>query len=135
MVGIFKGCTIQSDELVHKIIDSEEYVDVRIWLRNNSTEQVDAIGDSEKLVVDGSNPKSDTRVDTHTTNRISATHTTNEVSTQKLLLNPTIQVVVGLITPLVTASVVGVQDSLNQRQTVLPQANVLDAARSCARIY
>ena len=53
------------------------------WFRNDSTEQVDqindsdkqvdAIGDSEELDVTGSNPKSDpssdTKVYTHTTNR------------------------------------------------------------------
>ena len=59
MVEIFKGCNIQSDEQVDKIIDYEEHVDTRIWLRNDSAEQVDAICDSEKLVVNGRNPKSD----------------------------------------------------------------------------
>ena len=59
MVENFKGCTIQSDEQVDKIIDSEEHVDARNWLRNNFAKQVDAISDSEKLVVDGSNPKID----------------------------------------------------------------------------
>ena len=81
MVENFKGCTIQSDEQVDKIIDSEEYVDARIWLRNDSAKQVDVISDSEKLVADGSNPKSDPRVATHTTNTISTNHTTNEIST------------------------------------------------------
>ena len=70
MVEDFKGCTIQSDEQVDKIIDSEEHVDTRNWLRNDSTEHVDAISDSEKLVVDGSDPKSDPSVATHTTNVI-----------------------------------------------------------------
>ena len=52
-----KGCTIQSDKQVDKIIDSEEYVDLRNWLRNDSSEQIDAISDSEKLAVDGSDQK------------------------------------------------------------------------------
>ena len=110
MVEIFKRCTIQSDEQVGKIIDSEEHVDARIWLRNYSTKQVDAISYSEKLVVDGNNPKSDPMVATHTTNRISDTHITNVTSTQKLLINPNIQVVVGPITPIVTAGVVGARE-------------------------
>ena len=105
MVEIFKGCTIQLDK----------HVDARSCLRNDSSEQVDAISDSKKLVVDGSDPKSDLRVATHTTNGISATHTTNRIPTQKLLINPTIQVLVGLITPLVTASVVGTRESLRPR--------------------
>ena len=86
MVEIFKGCTIQSYEQVDKIIDSEEQVDARSWLRNDSAKHVDAISDSDKLVVDRSDP----RVATHTTNRFSATHTTNGISTRKLLINPTI---------------------------------------------
>ena len=44
----FKGCTIQSDEQVDNIIDSEEHVEARNWLRNDSAEQVDAINDSKK---------------------------------------------------------------------------------------
>ena len=59
MVKEFKGFTIQSDEQVNTTIDSEDYVDARNWLRNDSTEQGDAKSDSKKLVVDGSNPKSD----------------------------------------------------------------------------
>ena len=70
MVKEFKVCTIQSDEQVDTTIDSEEHVDVRNWLRNDSSEQVDAISDSEKLVVDGSDPYSDPSVATHTTNGI-----------------------------------------------------------------
>ena len=80
---------------------------MRNWLRNNSAKQVDAISDSDKLVVDGSDPKSDPRVAIHTTNGFSATHTTNRILTQKLLINLTIQVVVGPITLIVTAGVVG----------------------------
>ena len=155
MVENFKGCTIQStirdsahidsDKQVDEINDSEEQVDARNWLRNDSTEQFDAIINnsdkqvdtirySEKLVVDGSDPKSDPRVATHNTNRISDTHTTNGISTQKLLINPTIQVVVRLITPLVTAGVVGTRESLKMRQTVLPQANVTDGC-TFARVF
>ena len=81
MVKYFKGYTIQPDEQVGKIIDSEEHVDVRNWLRNNSTEHVDAISETEKLVVDGSDPKSDPSVAAYTTNGISATHTTNRITT------------------------------------------------------
>ena len=51
MVKEFKRCTIQSDEQVDTTIDSEEHVDARKWLRNDSVEQVDAISDYEKLVV------------------------------------------------------------------------------------
>ena len=57
MVKGLKGCTIQSDEQVDKIIDSEEHVDARNWLRNDSTKHVDTISDSYKLVLDGGNPK------------------------------------------------------------------------------
>ena len=135
IVENFKWCTIQSDELVDKIIYSEEHVDMRNWLRKYSAEQVDALSDAKKSVVDGSNPKSDPRVDTHTTNIISANHTTERIPTQTLLINPTIQFFAWPITPLVTAGVVGEQESLSLRQTVLPQAIVTDAAPSCARIY
>ena len=53
-----------------QIIDSKEHVDARNWLRNDSAKKVDAISDSKKLVVDGSDPKRDPRVPTHTTNGI-----------------------------------------------------------------
>ena len=43
MVENFKGCTIQSDKQVDKIIASKEHVDARNWLRNDSAEQVDTI--------------------------------------------------------------------------------------------
>ena len=85
--------------------------------------------------MDESNTEIDLRVATHTTNGISATHTTNRILTKKILINPTIQVVVRPITPLVTAGVVGVRDILSPRQTVLLQANVTDTARSCTCIY
>ena len=94
MVKSFNECTIQSDKQVDTIIDSEEHVDVRSWLRNDYAKQVDAISDSKKLIVDGSDQKSDPSVATHTTNGTSATDATNRISTQKLLINPTIQAVV-----------------------------------------
>ena len=90
MVKKFKGCTIQSDEQVDTTIDSEEHVDPKNWLRNDSAEQFDAISDSEKLVVDGSDLKSNPSVATHTTNVISDTHATNGISTQTLFIVPTI---------------------------------------------
>ena len=65
-----------------KTIVSEEHVDARNWLRNNSAEQVDAISDSKQLVVYENDQKSDPSVATHTTNRILATDTTNGISTQ-----------------------------------------------------
>ena len=70
MVENSKGCTIQSDEQVDTIIDSEEHVDARNWLRNDSSEQVGVTDDSEKLVVDGSDPERNPSVATDTTNRI-----------------------------------------------------------------
>ena len=85
MVEIFKGYSIQSDKQVNEIIDSEKHVDVKNWLRNDSAEQVGVKNDSEKLVVDESDRKSDPSVATHTTNRISATETTNGISTQKYI--------------------------------------------------
>ena len=120
MVKEFKGCTNQSDKQVNTTIDSEEHVDLRNWLRNDSAEQVDELSDSEKLVVYGSNPKRDPNVATHTTNRISDTHTTNGMSTQKLFINPTIQAIVRPITPLATSEVEVAQESLSPRQTSLP---------------
>ena len=63
MVKEFNECTIQSDKQVDTIIDSKEHVDARNWLRNDSAEQVDVINDSEKLVVDGSDRKSDPKWD------------------------------------------------------------------------
>ena len=103
MVKEFKGCNIQSDKQVDTTIDSEEHVGARNWLRNDSTEQVDELSNSEKLVVDGSDPKSNPNVANHTTNGISDTYTTNGISTQKLFINPTIQSLVQPITLLVTA--------------------------------
>ena len=81
----FKGCTIQStindsayydsNEQVDSIKDSEEQVDAI----NDSEEQVDAISDSEELVDAVSDPKSDP-----SSNPKVATYTTNGIS-QKLL--------------------------------------------------
>ena len=79
MVKEFKGCTFQLDEQVDTTIDTEEHVDARNWLRNDFAEQVDAISDPQKLVVDGSDPKSDPSVATHTNNWISDTDTTNGI--------------------------------------------------------
>ena len=97
MVEIFKGCSIQSDEQVDEIIDSKEHVDARNWLRKDSAEQVGVTNNSEKLVVDGSDPKSNPSKATHTTNRILATSSTNRISTRKLyplFIKPVIQAVV-----------------------------------------
>ena len=96
MVENFKGCSIQSDEQVGEIVDSQEQVDARNWLRNDSFEQVDVSNDSENLVVDGSDPKSDPSVATHTANIILATDTNNRISTRKLyplFIIPAIQAV------------------------------------------
>ena len=97
MVEIFKGCSIQSDKQVDEIFDSKEQFEARNWLRNDSTEQVDVLINSENLVVDGSDPKIDPIVATHTTNRISDTDTTIGISKQELyplFIKPTIQAVV-----------------------------------------
>ena len=53
---------------VDKKIDSEEHVDARNWLRNDSAKQVDVISDSKKLVVDESDPTRYPSVVTNTTN-------------------------------------------------------------------
>ena len=60
MVENFKGCTIQwtisnsthndSDKQVYERNDSEEQIDTRTWLRDNSAEQVDKINGSNKQV-------------------------------------------------------------------------------------
>ena len=116
MVKYLKGCTIQSDAQVDKIIDSKEHVDARNWLRNDSAEQVGVTNYSEKLVVDGSDPKSDPSIPTHTTNIISGIDISNGISTRKLyplFIKPAIQAVVRLITPLVTVEVKVAQESLN----------------------
>ena len=92
MVEDFKKCTIQStinnsgyyesDKKVDKIIDFEEHVDAISWLRNDSAEQIDAISDYDKLVVDGSNPKSDPRSDPKV-----GIYTTNGNYSDRLLMN------------------------------------------------
>ena len=86
------------------------------------------INDSEKLVVDGNDTKSDPSVATHTTNRISDTDTTDGISTQKLSINPAIQAVVRPITLLITVEVKVAQESLSPCYTYLLEANVTDAA-------
>ena len=75
MVKIFKGCSIQSDEQVDDKSDSKEGVEDR----NDSFEEVDVLNDSNFFVVDGSHPKSDPNVVTHTVNRIFSTDTTNGI--------------------------------------------------------
>ena len=55
IIKIFKRCNIQSiisdsthsdyDKQVDEINDTEEHVDARNWLRNDSAEQVDQIND------------------------------------------------------------------------------------------
>ena len=81
MVKEFNACTIQSNEQVDTIIDSEEHVDARNWVRNDSAEQVGVINDFNKLVVDGSNTKSNPSVATQTTNGFSGTDSTDGIST------------------------------------------------------
>ena len=103
-------------------------------VRNDFAKQVDVINNSKKMVVDGNNQKSDLIVNTHTTNRISATDNTNGIATKKLYINPAIQAVVRPITPLVTVEVKVAQEILRPCQTSLLQASVTDAARPCARI-
>ena len=93
MVENFKGCSIQSDEQVDDISNSKEGSEDR----NDSFKEVDVLNDSENFVVDGSDPKSDPNVATHTINGISSTDTTNVISTQKLypmLIKPAIHDVV-----------------------------------------
>ena len=97
MVKNFKGCSIQSDEQVDDISDPKEQLDARNWLRNDSFEEVDVLNNSEFLVVDGSDPKSDPNVATHTINRISSTDTTNGILTPKIypmFIKPAIHAVV-----------------------------------------
>ena len=72
---------------------------------------------TRRAFVDGSDPKSDPSLATHTTYVISDTHTTNRMSTQKLFINTTIQAVIQPITPLVTAEVDIAQESFSPRQT------------------
>ena len=80
MVEIFKGFSIQSDKQVDDISNSKEGVEGR----NDSFEEVDVLNDSENFVVDGSDPKSDPNVATHTINGILSADTTNGISTRKL---------------------------------------------------
>ena len=92
-----------SDKKVDEINNSEEQVDARNWSRNDSNEQVDqindshkrvdaittylkktvdAISDSEKIVVTRSDPKSDPISDPKVAN-----HTSNGNSVQKLFIS------------------------------------------------
>ena len=75
MVENFKGCSIQSDKQVDDIRDSKEGVEDR----SNSFEEVDVLNDTEILVVDGSDSKSDLNVATHTSNKNVSTYTTNGI--------------------------------------------------------
>ena len=99
-------------------------------MTNDSQKQIDVINDSEELIDAISDPSSDPKV---------ATYTTNGNFTQKLLssrfvpnITPFFIVPINL---LVTANVVGVQDILSPCQTVLPKARVTNAALSCAHIF
>ena len=81
-----------SKEGVNNISDSKEGFEDR----NDSAEQFDVLNDSKNLVVDGSDPKSDPSVDTHTTNGISDIATTDRISERKLyplFIKPGIQAV------------------------------------------
>ena len=69
----------------------------------------------KKMVVDGSDSRSDPSVANHTTNRILDTDITNGILTQKLLINPTILVVVRPINLLVAAKVEVAKESLSPR--------------------
>ena len=161
MVEIFKACTIQStisdsahsdsNEQIDKINDYEEQVDAGNWLGSDSAEQVDqindsdkqvgaiindydkkvdAISDTQKLVVTRSDPSSDPKLTTHTTNRNFA---------HKLLFSGFFQKIISVfirpINTLITADVMGVQDILSLRQTVLQKSNITDVTRSCVRIF
>ena len=79
-----------SMEGVDNISDSKEGVEDKsdskegVEDRNNSAEQVDVLNNSKKMVVGGSDPKSNPIWATDTINGISATDTTNGISTRKL---------------------------------------------------
>ena len=66
-----------SKERVVEKSDSKEGVEDR----NDSAGQVDVLNDSKNLVVDGSDPKSDPIVATHTNSGILTSDTTNGIST------------------------------------------------------
>ena len=82
----------------------------------------------------GSDPKSDPSSDPKV-----ATHTTNGKFAQKLLINrfvpKIIPVVIQPINPPIIANVMGVQDILSSRQTVILKESVIDDARSCVHIF
>ena len=78
---------------INNISDSKEGVEDR----NDSFVEVNVLNDYGNFVVDGSDPKSDPNVATHTINGFSATDTTNRISTRKLypmFFKPAIQAVV-----------------------------------------
>ena len=81
-----------------------------------------------------SNPKRDPSSDPEV-----STHTTNGNFAQKKLFSwffpKIIPVIIGPINLLINANVMGVQEILSPRQTVLPKASVTDAVRSCAPIF
>ena len=135
----FKECNIQStinnfgyydsNEQVNATNDSKEQVDVMNWLRNDSEEQFNVINDSEELVDAKSNPSSDPKV---------ATYTTNGKFTQKLLFSWFVpKIIPATIRPvdqIVTEDLPGIREILGSRQMVLPKASVTDSSRSGACI-
>ena len=88
----------------------------------------------KRLIVTGSDPKSDP-----SSNQKVATHTTNRNFTQKLLISRFVQnIITGIIQPInppITVDVMGVQDVLSPCQTVILKESVKDAARSCTLIF
>ena len=160
----FKGCTIKSkignsthndsNEQVDNMNHSEEQVDVRKWVRNNSRKQydqiyysnkqvdsiindsdkqIDATSDCKTFLVTGSDPKSDPRSDPN-----EATHITNGNFAQKLLISrfvpKFIPVIIRPINPPITIDVMGIQDILISHQTMLPNFSVTDAVRIYAQM-
>ena len=121
-----------SDKQVDAIInDSKKLVDAII---NYSDKQVDATSDSKKLVVTGSDPKSDP-----SSNPKAATLATNRNFAQNLLISQfvlkIIPVVIQPINTPITANVVDVQDILSPHQTVLLKASFMDATCRSACIF
>ena len=106
----FKGCTIQSTISDSAQSNSKEQGDVI----SDSEEQVNVISNSEEMVYAVSDPKSDPKV---------ATYTTNGNFAQKKLKNrffpKIIQDAIRLIDQLVTEDVPGIRDTLGKHQTVL----------------
>ena len=106
----FKGCTIQSTISDSAQYDSNKQVDAI----NDSNKQVDIINDSEELVDAGSDPKSDPSSDPKV-----ATYTTNRKSPQNLLRSQLcpeiIQGAIGPINQIVNEDVTGIQEILGSR--------------------